>query len=48
MKKGAVDETIGREVKEMNLKIEKLFPITFFVIVLQIIIRKEKPPRKKR
>jgi len=30
------------------LKIERLLPITFIVIVLQIIIRKEIPPRKKR
>jgi len=30
------------------LKIGSLLPITFIVVVLQIIIHKEKPPHKKR
>ena len=47
MKKGSVDEIAGREVKE-PLKINFLFPIMFFVIVFRIVIKKEKPPRKKR
>ena len=47
MKKGSVDEIAGREVKE-PLKIKFSCPIMFFVIVFQIIIKKEKPPRKKR
>jgi len=46
MAKGMVVE--AAEGGDEPMKIGSLFPISLFVVVLQIIIRMEKPPRKKR
>ncbi len=45
MKKGVTVETAGGGERDI-LKIEKLFPITLVVIVVQIIIKRKKPPLK--
>ena len=49
VEKGMTVEAPGREVIELLHLINKLFPITFFLVLVQVIfVRKEKPPRKKR